>query len=100
MLAIEVFKILNNVTPAYIQELVQIKVTNYSFRYDNLINTPRVNIGYIQIVWTMRRLQYGTACLMNLEPSLISKISNVRSILGLAHLVYAAFANLLLIHSL
>lgn len=43
----EVFKMLNKMSPAYIQDLVQLKITKYSFRYENLVNVSRVYIsGY------------------------------------------------------
>ena len=43
ILAREVFKILNGLSPSYIQYLVTLKSTNYSFRYQNLLEQPRVN---------------------------------------------------------
>ena len=42
-IAIETFKILNNLSPSYILDLVKFKNTNYSFRYQNLAELPRVN---------------------------------------------------------
>ena len=44
IIAREVFKILNGLSPSYIQDLVTLKSTNYSFRYQNLLEQPRVNI--------------------------------------------------------
>ena len=43
ILAREVFKILNGLSPSYIQDLVALKRTNYSFRYQNQLEQPRVN---------------------------------------------------------
>ena len=42
-IAIETFKILNNLSPNYILDLVKFKNTNFSFRYQNLAELPRVN---------------------------------------------------------
>ena len=42
-IALETFKILNNLSPSYILDLVKFKSTNYSFRYQNLAELPRVN---------------------------------------------------------
>ena len=42
-IAIETFKILNNMSPSYILDLVKFKNTNYSFRYQNFAELPRVN---------------------------------------------------------
>ena len=42
-IALETFKILNNLSPSYILDLVKFKNTNYSFRYQNLAELPRVN---------------------------------------------------------
>ena len=43
ILAREVFKILNGLSPSYIQDLVTLKRTHYSFGYQNLLEQPRVN---------------------------------------------------------
>ena len=42
LMAIETFKILHKMTPLYLQDLVSHKTCAYSFRYDNLIDLPRV----------------------------------------------------------
>ena len=42
-IAMETVKILNNLAPSYILDLVKFKNTNYSFRYQNLAELPRVN---------------------------------------------------------
>ena len=43
ILAREVFRILNSLSSSYIQDLVILKSTNYSFRNQNLLEQPRVN---------------------------------------------------------
>lgn len=42
LIAMETFKILHNITPAYLQDLVTYKDSVYSFRYDKLAEVPRV----------------------------------------------------------
>ena len=44
-IAIETFKILNNMSPSYILDLVKFKNTNYSFRYQNLAELPSLTVG-------------------------------------------------------
>ena len=44
-IALETFKILNMFSPKYILDLVKFKTTNYSSRYQNLAELPRVNTG-------------------------------------------------------
>ena len=41
-IAIKISKILNYLSPSYILDLVKFKITNYSFRYQNLAEFPRV----------------------------------------------------------
>jgi hypothetical protein len=45
-MAIKVFKIINKQTPVYSPDLVTIKKSSYSFRYNNAVNIPRVNTTY------------------------------------------------------
>ena len=42
-MACEVFKIVNDLSPKYIQDLVNIKVSNYNFRNDQQATLPKVN---------------------------------------------------------
>ena len=56
-MAIEVFKIINEQTPVYLHDLVTIKKSSYSFRY-NTVNIPRVNTT-----------RYGVAKLWNKLPN-------------------------------
>ena len=38
------FKILHLMTPVYLQDVISYKNSAYSFRYDNLVDVPRVRI--------------------------------------------------------
>ena len=42
LIAIETFKILHKLSPVYLHDLVSYKESSYSFRYDNLVDLPRV----------------------------------------------------------
>ena len=42
-LAIEVFKCLQNISPKYVQELITVNSSYYSFRNNNTLEVPRVN---------------------------------------------------------
>ena len=42
-MACEVFKIVNDLSPKYIQDLVNIKVSNYNFRNGQQATLPKVN---------------------------------------------------------
>ena len=42
LIALETFKILHKLTPVYLQDLVSYKNSAYSFRYENLVDLPRV----------------------------------------------------------
>jgi len=41
-IALETFKIINKQSPVYLHDLIEIKQNNYSFRYKNTANLPRV----------------------------------------------------------
>ena len=42
LIAIESFKILHKMTTVYLQDVISYKNSAYSFRYDNLVDVPRV----------------------------------------------------------
>jgi hypothetical protein len=41
-MALETFKIINQLTPVCLQNLVNVKKSKYSFRYNNIVDIPRV----------------------------------------------------------
>jgi hypothetical protein len=63
--ALEVFKIINKQTPVYLHDLVTIKKSSYSFRYNNTVNIPRVNTTR----YGLHSLRYGAAKLWNELPN-------------------------------
>ena len=65
-IAIETFKILNNLSPSYSLDLVKFKNTNYSFRCQNLAELPRVTTeSYGRKSLDMRPPTSGTVSQMN-----------------------------------
>ena len=42
LMAIETFKIVHKMSPVYLHDLLSYKNSTYSFRYDNLVDVPRV----------------------------------------------------------
>ena len=42
LIAVETFKVLHKMSPVYLQNLLSYKNYIYSFRYDNLVDVPRV----------------------------------------------------------
>ena len=62
IIAREVFKILNGLSPNYIQDLVTLKSTNYSFKLQNILEQPRVNTdSYGKNIFALRLPTSGTA---------------------------------------
>ena len=56
-ISLETFRILNNMSPTYILDLVKFKNTTYSFRYQNLAKLPGVNIES----YSRKSFRYETA---------------------------------------
>ena len=59
------FKVIDKQTPVYLHDLVTIKKSSYSFRYNNTVNIPRVNTTR----YGLHSLRYGAAKLWNELPS-------------------------------
>ena len=57
LIAIETFKILHKLSPVYLHDLVSYKESFYSFRYDNLVDLPRV-----------RTTRYGKSTFCTIRP--------------------------------
>jgi hypothetical protein len=51
-MALETFKIINNLSPMCLKSLVKIKTSKYSFRYSNILDLPRVRTStYGSSIW-------------------------------------------------
>ena len=64
-MAIEVFKIINKQTPVYLHDLVTLKKSSYTFRYNNTVNIPRVKTTR----YGLYSLRYVAAKLWNELPN-------------------------------
>ena len=60
-IACKVFRIVDNMSPDYINELVKIKISNYDFREERKADVPRVNIIAYGVISGLRQPGYGTA---------------------------------------
>ena len=66
LMACEVFKIVNTLSPEYIQDMINIKTSTYNFRSDRKVDIPRVNttrysLGSIrsEAPWIWNRLPHN-----------------------------------------
>ena len=91
LIAIETFKILHKLTPAYLHDQVTYKESRYSFRYDNLADLPRVR--------TTRHgkstFRYEAATVWNSLPNELRKSRTLVSSGGLSTRGVAPLANVL-----
>ena len=74
LIANETFKILNNMSPVYLQDLVSYKNSTYSFRYDNLVEVPRVRTTK----YGKSTFRFEAAGVWNSLPNEIRKVENFR----------------------
>ena len=75
-IAAETYKCINNLTPEYIMDLVQLKTSSYTFRYENTVKVPTVR--------TVRTVTYGqcsfrfdSARVWNSLPNDMRKVTNL-----------------------
>ena len=66
-MAIEAFKILYEMSPKYLHDLISFKNTNYSFRYKNLVDVPSVRASR----YGMATFRFEAAQLWNSLPNYI-----------------------------
>ena len=62
---INTFKIIFKISPVYLHYLISFKNTNYSFRYENLVDVPRVRTSR----YGKATFRYETAKLWNSLPN-------------------------------
>ena len=65
----EVFKILNKISPVYMQDLVIEKITNYDFRFKKQVTVPQVR----STKYGMKSFRYEATQVWNSLPDEISK---------------------------
>ena len=66
-MACKVFRIVDNMSPDYINELVKIKISNYDFREERKADVPRVNTTGYGVLSGLRQPEYGTAYRMKYD---------------------------------
>ena len=63
-MALETFKIINQLTPVCLQNLVNVKKSKYSFRYNNSVDIPQVKTT----IYGKKSLRYAAAAMWNSLP--------------------------------
>ena len=70
-IAAETYKCINNLTPEYISNLVQLKTSSYSFRYENTVKVPTVR----SVTYGQCSLRFDSARVWNSLPNDIRKVT-------------------------
>ena len=81
LIAIETFKILHKMSPVYLHDLVSYKESNYSFRYDNLADVPRVSTTR----YGKSTFSYKAAVVWNSLPNELRKVEDFGELRRLVH---------------
>jgi hypothetical protein len=71
-MVIERFKIIHDLSPNCLSDLVTLKNSSYSFRYSNILDIPRVRTS----IYSKRSFKYACAVLWNELPKHIRSKSN------------------------
>ena len=64
-IATETYKCINNLSPEYLRDLVEIKQSNYSFRYENTVKIPTVRT----VTYGQRSFKFESARVWNSLPN-------------------------------
>ena len=98
-IALETYKCINNSAPKYIRDLVNLKQSSYSFRFENTLQIPTVRT----VAYRQKSFRFEAARVWNSLPNELRKIQLSRTsrgffVLGLAQnaTVLYATVNLLL----
>ena len=81
LIAIETFKILHKMLPVYLHDLVSYKESNYSFRYNNLADVPRVSTTR----YSKSTFSYEAAVVWNSLPNELRKVKDFGEFRRLVH---------------
>ena len=81
LIAIETFRILHKMSPVYLHDLVSYKELNYSFRYDNLADVPRVSTTR----YGKSTFSYEAAVVWNSLPNELRKVEDFGEFRRLVH---------------
>ena len=63
-MALETFKIINQLTPVCLQNMVNVKKSKYSFRYSNIVDIPQVKTT----TYGKKSFRYAAAAMWNSLP--------------------------------
>ena len=73
-IAAETYKCINNLSPQYIRDLVQLKSSAYSFRYENTVKVPTVRT----VAYGQRSFRFESARVWNSLPNELRKATVCR----------------------
>ena len=73
-IALETFKCINNIAPPYIRNLVNVKQSTYSPRYENILHVPSVRTK----TYGQKSFRFEAAKVWNGLPNNLRKVSNFR----------------------
>ena len=73
-IALETFKCINNIAPPYIRNLVNVKQSTYSLRYENTLHMPSVRTT----TYGQKSFRFEAARVWNGLPNNLRKVSNFR----------------------
>ena len=72
-LAIEIYKCLHGLNPAYMRQMVEVKSTNYSLRNANVLVQPQVKTSN----YGLRSFRYYGPKIWNMLPNNIKTLTNI-----------------------
>ena len=78
-IATETYKCINNMSPEYLRDLVELKQTKYSFRYENTVKIPTVRT----VTYGQRSCRFESARVWNSLPNELRAATSFREFKGL-----------------
>ena len=78
-IATETYKCINNMSPEYLRDLVELKQTKYSFRYENTVKIPTVRT----VTYGQRSFRFESARVWNSLPNELRTATSFRGFKGL-----------------
>ena len=78
-IATETYKCINNMSPEYLRDLVELKQTKYSFRYENTVKIPTVRT----VTYGQRSFRFESARVWNSLPNELRTATSFREFKGL-----------------
>ena len=78
-IAIQAFKCIHNLTPEYIRNLVKVKQSNYTLRYENILEIPNVRTT----TYGKNTFRFGAAQVWNSLPNELRTVSEYKDFVRL-----------------